>query len=300
MLPKTAKDREYEIKIKESKAVPKKAQKVLVTLYKWSLALVVGFLILFPLWWIFVSSITPSGELFSKPIKYWPENPTLESYSYLIKNADLLHKVWDTVLIVGLSIIIGMVVSVMAAYSFARFKSKGLSLAVAFLLGSMLIPDVVTARPLYDFLKQIQLYDTYTGLIILYISSIIPFSILILQSFLNDIPASIEEAALIDGCGFFQSLFYVTLPILKPALATVCIVNFILCLNNFFTPLFYSNGISVLSTAITQLPLRDNMYAIPWDLVSAMGFIIIFPIIIFVGIFQKQIMEGIMSGGVKG
>lgn len=300
MLPKTAKDRKYEIKIKESKVVPKKAQKVLVTLYKWSLALVVGFLILFPLWWIFVSSITPSGELFSKPIKYWPENPTLESYSYLIKNADLLQKVWDTVIIVGLSILIGMVVSLMAAFSFARFKSKGLSLAVAFLLGSMLIPDVVTARPLYDFLKQVQLYDTYTGLIILYISSIIPFSILILQSFLNDIPASIEEAALIDGCGFFQSLFYVTLPILKPALATVCIVNFILCLNNFFTPLFYSNGISVLSTAITQLPLRDNMYAIPWDLVSAMGFVIILPIIIFVGIFQKQIMEGIMSGGVKG
>lgn len=300
MLPKTTKDREYEIKVRESKAVPKKVQKVLVNLFKWSLALIVGFLILFPLWWIFVSSITPSGELFSKPIKYWPENPTLESYSYLIQNADLFQKVWDTILIVGLSIFIGMVVSLMAAFSFARFKSKGLSLAVAFLLGSMLIPDVVTARPLYDFLKQVQLYDTYTGLIILYISSIIPFSILILQSFLNDIPASIEEAALIDGCGFFQSLFYVTLPILKPALATVCIVNFILCLNNFFTPLFYSNGISVLSTAITQLPLRDNMYAIPWDLVSAMGFVIILPIIIFVGIFQKQIMEGIMSGGVKG
>ena len=82
--------------------------------------------------------------------------------------------------------------------------------------------------------------------------------------------------------------------------AFVCIVNFITCLNNFFTPLFYSNGISVLSTAITQLPLRDNMYAVPWDLVSAMGWIIILPILVFVAIFQKQIMEGIMAGGVKG
>lgn len=266
----------------------------------WTLALVVTFLILFPLWWIFISSITPSGELFSKPIKYWPVNPTLESYSYLIENVGLLAKSRDTIIIVGLSITIGMILSVMAAFSFARFKNKGLSLAVAFLLGSMLIPDVVTARPLYDFLRQVHLFDTYTGLIILYISGIIPFTILILQNFLSDIPVSIEESASIDGCGFLQSMFYVTLPLLRPAIATVCIVNFITCLNNFFTPLFYSNGISVLSTAITQLPLRDNMYAVPWDLVSSMGWIIILPIIIFVGIFQRQIMEGIMAGGVKG
>lgn len=278
----------------------KSARLFLLRCFKWALALLVAFIILFPLWWIFVSSITPSGELFSKPIKYWPDHPTLESYKYLIENVGLLKKIGDTAIIVGLSIVIGMIVSVAAAFSFARFKSKGLSLAIAFLLGSMLIPDVVTARPLYDFLRYVDLYDTYTGLIILYVSSILPFTILLLQNFLNDIPASIEEAAYIDGCGFFQSLFYVTLPLLRPALATVCIVNFILCLNNFFTPLFYSNGISVLSTAITQLPLRDNMYAIPWDLVSAMGFIIILPIIIFVAIFQKQIMEGIMAGGVKG
>lgn len=280
--------------------VPKISGLIMMRCFMWLLAAVVAFLILFPLWWIFISSITPSGELFSKPIKYWPAHPTLDSYRYLIENVGLLSKIWNTFIIVGLSILIGMIVSVTAAFSFARFRTKGLSIAVAFLLGSMLIPDVVTARPLYDFLRQVQLYDTYPGLIILYISGILPFTILILQNFLNDIPVSIEESAAIDGCGFFQSLFYVTLPLLRPAIATVCIVNFISCLNNFFTPLFYSNGISVLSTAITQLPLRDNMYAVPWDLVSAMGWIIILPIIIFVAIFQRQIMEGIMAGGVKG
>jgi multiple sugar transport system permease protein/trehalose/maltose transport system permease protein len=271
-----------------------------LTLLMWGLALIVAFLILFPLWWIFISSITPAGELFSKPIKYWPDHPTLASYRYLIENVGLLPKIWDTAIIVGLSILIGMIVSVMAAFSFARFRTRGLAVAAIFLLASMLIPDVVTARPLYDFLRSVHLYDTYTGLIILYISGILPFTILILQNYLNDIPVSIEESAAIDGCGFFKSLIYVTVPLLRPALATVCIVNFITCLNNFFTPLFYSNGISVLSTAITQLPLRDNMYAVPWDLVSAMGWIIILPIIVFVAIFQRQIMEGIMAGGVKG
>lgn len=98
---------------------------------------------------------------------------------------------------------------------------------------------------------------------------------------------------------FVQRLFRVVLPLMKPAIATVCIINFITCLNNFFTPLYYSNDIQVLSVAIVQLPLRDNMYGVPWDLVSAMGWIILLPIIIFVAIFEKQIMDGIMAGGVK-
>ncbi|MDR4949700.1 carbohydrate ABC transporter permease [Neobacillus cucumis] len=286
--------------VKDKVIMTRKSKTLLFSGFKWILALIVAFIILFPIWWIFESSITPAGELFSKPVKYFPEHPTLASYQYLIDNVGLLPKIRDTLIIVGATLIVSTVVSIMAAYGFARFKSKGLALAVSALLGSMLIPDVVTARPLYEFLQKVGLYDTYTGLIIVYTSGILPFTILILQNFLKDIPSTIEEAAAIDGCGFFQTMFFVILPLLRPAIATVCIVNFISCLNNFFTPLFYSNGISVLATAITQLPLRDNMYSIPWDLVSAMGFLIIFPIIIFVSIFQRQIMEGIIAGGVKG
>ena len=163
----------------------------------------------------------------------------------------------------------------------------------------MQIPEVVTARPLYEFMQKVKLYDTYPGLILLYISTVIPFMVLILRNFVGEIPISLEEAAAIDGASFSQRLFTIVLPLMKPAIATVCIINFITCLNNFFTPLFYSNGIQVLSVSIVQLPLRDNMYGVPWDLVSSMGWIILLPIIIFVAVFEKQIMDGIMAGGVK-
>ena len=159
--------------------------------------------------------------------------------------------------------------------------------------------EVVTARPLYEFMQKVKLYDTYQGLMILYISAVIPFTVLILRNFVGEIPVSLEEAASIDGASFIQRLFLIVLPLMKPAIATVSIINFINCLNNFFTPLYYSNGIQVLSVAIVQLPLRDNMYGVPWDLVSAMGWIILLPIIIFVAIFEKQIMDGIMAGGIK-
>lgn len=266
---------------------------------KWLLFLIVSFVILFPVYWIFISSITPAGELFKKPIDYLPDHPTLDSYKFLIENVGLLSKIGNTVLIVGSTLVIGTILCSMAAYGFSRFRSRWISIAFAFILATLLIPEVVTARPLYEFMKKVCLFDTYPGLILLYVSSVIPFTVLILSNFVGKIPISLEEAAAIDGANFMQRLFYIVLPLMKPAIATVCIINFINCLNNFFTPLYYSNGIQVLSVAIVQLPLRDNMYGVPWDLVSAMGWIILLPIIIFVAVFEKQIMDGIMAGGVK-
>lgn len=266
---------------------------------RWVLCALVSFVILFPVYWIFISSITPPGELFKMPIDYIPDHPTLDSYQFLIENVGLLGKVGNTVIIIGATLIIGTIICVMGAYAFARFKSRAVSMAFGFIIATMLIPEVVTARPLYEFMQKVKLFDTYPGLIILYISAIIPFTVLILRNFVGEIPVSLEEAASIDGATFSQRLFLIVLPLMKPAIATVCIINFITCLNNFFTPLYYSNGIQVLSVAIVQLPLRDNMYGVPWDLVSAMGWIILLPIIVFVAIFEKQIMDGIMAGGVK-
>ena len=261
---------------------------------------VVSFVILLPLYWIFISSITPSGELFQSPIDYLPDHPTLENYKYLIENVGLFQKVANTLIIVGLTIVISTVLCVLSAYAFARFpQSRAISLCFGFVIATMLIPDIVLARPLYTFWQSVKLYDPFSGLILLSISAVIPFTILILRNFVGEIPVALEEAAAIDGATFIQRIIYVIIPLMKPAIATVCIINFITCLNNFFTPLFFANNIQVLSVSIVQLPLRDNMYAVPWDLVSAMGWIILLPIIIFVAVFEKQIMEGIMAGGVK-
>ena len=199
----------------------------LITAGRWVLFAIVAFIILFPIYWIFISSITPSGELFKSPIDYLPDHPTLESYSFLIENVGLLAKIGNTVLIVGATLIIGTILCCMAAYGFARFTTKGISIAFAFVIATMLIPEVVTARPLYEFMRTVGLYDTYVGLIILYISAVIPFTVLILRNFVTEIPVSLEEAAAIDGANFIQRLFLVVLPLMHPAIATVCIITFL-------------------------------------------------------------------------
>lgn len=282
-----------------TRGISKIRRNLIGSLFRWSVFLVVAFIILWPVYWIFVSSITPPGELFTTPINYIPKNPTLDSYRFLMQNVGLLDKIGNTVLIVGLTIILSALICSMAAYAFASYSSRGIRLAFGFILATMLIPEVVTARPLYQFMRFVALYDTYLGLVILYLSTVIPFTVLILKNFVSDIPTSLEESAAIDGADFFQRLFKIVLPLMRPAIATVSIINFITCLNNFFTPLYYANNIQVLSVSIVQLPLRNNMYGVPWDLVSAMGWIILMPIILFIAIFERQIMDGIMAGSIK-
>lgn len=265
---------------------------------KWVVTLVVAFIILLPLYWIFISSITPTNELFTSPINYIPKNPTIAHYIRMFTQMNLGEKIGNTIIITVFSLIVSTAICLMGAYAFTRYQSKGLSLVYGAIVFSALIPGIVTARPLYDLMKQFGLVDTFPGLIILYTSALIPFTMLILGNFLGEIPISLDEAAEVDGANMKQKLFMITLPLMRPAVATILIINFITCLNDLFTPLFFSQKIEVLSVAITTIP-KETAYSMPWDLISTMGWIILFPIIIFVMIFEKQIMEGIMAGGVK-
>lgn len=275
-----------------------KTKKHLSSIFKWVLTAVVAFVILLPLYWIFISSVTPASELFSSPIKYIPAHPTIENYVRIFTKMNLGTKIINTTIITVFALLISTVICLMGAYAFTRYQSKGLSIAYGLIVGSALIPGIVTARPLYDLFKQFGLVDTYPGLIILYTSALIPFTMLILGNFLGEIPISLDEAAEVDGANMRQKLFMITLPLMRPAVATILIINFITCLNDLFTPLFFSQKLEVLSVAITTIP-RETSYSMPWDLISTVGWVILLPIIIFILIFEKQIMEGIMAGGVK-
>jgi multiple sugar transport system permease protein len=275
------------------------AQRIAAFSVRWGLTLIVSFIILFPLYWILISSFTPQQLAFKTPIDYFPDSFTFKNYMRLFTNLGIGEMASNTFIITIISLLLSIILGVIAAYAFARYEySKGISLTFKLLIFSAMIPPIVTARPLYDFMKSVNLVDTYTGLTILYTSSLLPFSVLILYNFVKQIPLSLEEAAHVDGANNMQILFKIVFPLMKPAVATISIINFIHCLNEFFIPLFFSHNIDLLSVGITSLP-RENEYELPWDLISAMGWFIILPIIIFVMIFEKNIMEGMMAGGVK-
>ena len=176
-----------------------KTKKVLAPIFKWGLILIVAFIILLPLLWIFTSSISPASELFSSPIHYLPKHPTLDNYIRIFTQMNLGEKILNTAIITVCSLILSTVICLMAAYAFTRYSGKGLTLVYAAIVASALIPGIVTARPLYDLMKRFGLVDTFPGLIIMYTSALIPFTMLILGNFLSEIPISLDEAAEIDG-----------------------------------------------------------------------------------------------------
>lgn len=272
--------------------------KVVTGIVRWTLTILICFIILFPLWWIFISSITPTSELYTTPINYIPLHPTFENYQRAVSDMGIWSKVKNTLIVTAFSLVGTIMFGMSAAYAFARFDRRGMKIAYMLLLFSSLIPGIVTARTAYDFFRSMQLVDTYVGLIILYISALLPFTVLIMMNFVQQVPYSIEEAAEVDGANFMQKLFLIILPLMMPAIATIAIINFISCLNDLFTPLFFANRIDMLSVGITTVP-RANTYDVPWDMISTIGCIIILPIIVFVLIFEEKIMEGIMAGGVK-
>lgn len=264
----------------------------------WIITIVVAFIILVPLYWIFNSSLKSSNDLFRTPIEWFGSNLTFDNYKRLFTQTNLFKQAKNTLIITAFTLVISTIVCTLGAYSFNRNKSKIVSISFAFIIFSSLIPPIVTARPLYDYLNSLKLVNTFPGLILLYSSSLVPFTTLVLKNFLDGIPVAIDEAAEIDGANTIQKIWFVILPIMKPAISTVCIINFISCLNEFFIPLIFSSNIELLSTGIATVP-RTNSYDVPWDLLSAMGCVILVPIIIFVVIFEKKILDGIMAGGIK-
>lgn len=264
----------------------------------WIVTIITALIILIPIYWIFNSSLKSTSDLFSTPIEWFGSSLTLNNYKRLFTQTNIIQQIKNTLIITSFTLLICTLFCTIGAYSFNRNKSRSVSLVFAFIIFSSLIPAIVTARPLYDYMNKLKLVNTFTGLIVLYTSSLIPFTTLVLKNFLDGIPVAIDEAAEIDGANTIQKLWFVIIPLMKPAISTVCIINFISCLNEFFIPLIFSSNIELLSTGIATVP-RTNSYDVPWDLLSAMGCVILIPIIIFVVLFEKKILDGIMAGGIK-
>ena len=265
----------------------------------WILTFAVGFIIMWPVYWIIKSSFTQQVDLFKSPIEYRPIHLTLDNYRQLFQADGLTEYLKGTVIITAVSLILSVFLCALAGYGFARCQTKGLNAAFAFIMFSTMIPGTVTVIPLMTLWRHLGLSDTFGGLVILYFSILIPFSTIMYSGFISQIPSSLEEAARIDGATMAGAFVRIILPLLKPIMATLCIINFITCLNEFFTPLmFTTKNVKVMSLLMSSIP-KMNQYQMPWGAISAAGCMMLLPAILFIVCFEKNIMGGLMMGSIK-
>jgi len=193
-------------------------------------------------------------------------------------------------------------VSVLAAYAFARIRFPGSNFLLLALLLSGLLPSIATIIPLFQMFQSLNLLDSLQGLLILLVNLLLPTSVWLLTSFIRQIPLELEEAARVDGATFPTLLWRIVLPVLRPVLATLFLINFITAWDEFFIPLVFSrsSATSTLTLGITQAAVDPQFQSVVWGNEAAMGLIVIAPVFIMSIAFQKQIVEGLMAGALKG
>jgi ABC-type glycerol-3-phosphate transport system permease component len=268
-------------------------------LWLWAATIFVCFIILWPVYWIVKSSFTEATKLYQMPVQYLPVNLSVESYKTLFSSASMSTYVSHTLIVTVSTLLVSVFLCALAGYAFARIKSKGITLVFGFLILSSMIPGTVTVIPLMILWRSLALADSFHGVVLLYFSGVIPFSTIMYATFIGQIPPSLEEAAMIDGTSVFGAFIRIVFPLLKPIIATLCIINAIACINEFFIPLiFTSKNLKIMSTILFVIP-RANEFQMPWDTISAAGCLMLLPSIIIVVVFEKNILNGLMMGSIK-
>jgi ABC-type glycerol-3-phosphate transport system permease component len=260
------------------------------------------FTIIFPFYWIMLSSFTPKYELFTVPPRYWFSIFTLENYQTLANSMPLLRYFINSLLFAAGSSFISVAAAFLASYALARLQFRGANFIFIAFVMSIALPQVGGLVPLFEVFKTTNLINTYHGLVILMSSLVLPFTVWILVPFLRQIPYEIEEAAIIDGARLPQLFWFIILPIMRPALATMAIINFIIAWNELVYPLvFATSGTNkTLSVGLVELAVQPTAGGgRPWDLLSALSMVMIVPVLFLVLLFQRMIVSGLTRGAVK-
>lgn len=260
------------------------------------------FVVLLPCYWIFISSFTPKYQMFSIPPRWLPSDLTLENYVNLANNIPFFRYYLNSLILAFGSSLLSVALAFLAAYALARVRFRGSNLIFLVFIVSIAIPQIGTLVPLFELYKMVGLINSREGIILLMSSLILPFTVWTLVSFIKQLPEEVEEAARIDGANLIQLLVQVVVPVVRPAIGTMIIINFIIAWNELLYPLVFatSTATKTLSVGLVELAVDPSMGAgRPWDLMSALSVSMIIPVLLVVLFFQRLIVSGLTKGALK-
>ncbi|WP_312112418.1 carbohydrate ABC transporter permease [Brevibacillus reuszeri] len=253
---------------------------------------------LYPIVLMIASSFKTNMQIFESPLSLLPEAFSLDTYKRLWEVVPFADFLMNSIFVSVMSVLLITIFSAMAAFYLARFSYKWTGVLYFFFLLGLMIPIKLGILPLFILMKNLGLLGSLWSLIMIYTASGIPISVFILTGFFRTLPVELEEAARIDGCNHFQVFWRVLLPLIRPALGTVVIINFIHAWNDFFFPLIFIQT-DALKTIPVGMMVLFGEYETDWSLLFAGLTLSALPMI---GVFlmaSKQFMEGLTAGAVK-
>ncbi|MBZ9860250.1 carbohydrate ABC transporter permease [Mesorhizobium sp. CA12] len=264
------------------------------------LALVVTVaLTVFPLVWLFLTSIRSSADIFSVPVHIMPETATLTQYVAVFAQYDTMGYVWNTVIVSVATVILVHLLAIPCAYALSRFRMPGAMLIFGLLLIMRMIPVIALAIPLFAVFAAMGLLDTVWALILSHTAAKLPVAIWLLLGFIQDVPKEIEEAAQSDGAGTVRTLVQIVAPLIAPGIGASAVITFLFTWNDLLLALTLTS-----SKAAQTLPVGltnfVSQFGIDWGAMSAAGVLMVIPTLVFVWFAQGLLVKGLTTGAVRG
>jgi ABC-type glycerol-3-phosphate transport system permease component len=254
-------------------------------------------LMLTPIIWIFLGSIKPEPDIMSG--NPWPTRVTFDHYVAIWNKEGFLSALRNS-LIVGLVVaLVTTLLAAPAAYSLSRFTYPGRELFSLLILGTQTLPAVAILVPLVVIVRQLGLTNTLTALMFIHLALGLPIAVWMLKGYIDAIPRDLEEAAMTDGCGRFGAMVRIVLPLISPALIAVGTFAFVLSWGEFVIALAVVSKAEVRTLPLALQSLFDP-YQFSWGDVMAGGVVIALPAVILFFIFRRQLVGGLLAGGIKG
>jgi len=253
--------------------------------------------VMFPIYWVVVSSFKPKAEWYAIPPVFIPSEYHFENYSAVVKQYS--KNIKNSLIIASVSTICALMIGSLAAYSLSRFSYKAKNHLEFWILSTRMIPPVVFAIPLFRFMFKLGLLDTYLSMILLHTMFNLAFVVWLMKGFFAEIPKEIEESARVDGCSRFSVYWRITLPLSATGLLVVGVLCFIFSWNEFlFAVIFSRDRVATITVALATC-VRDATYGIRLGWLSALLIFSLAPVMLITVVFRKHLVRGLTFGALK-
>lgn len=259
---------------------------------------VFSFTCIFPMVWILYSSFKDQAEFMQSSVAL-PDAIDLTNYISVFTQTEMGLYMLNSARNTLISVAVIVIISFLAAYVLARYRFKGRGILYNYFIMGMLIPIHALLVPMYIQLRQVNLINHWYTLLFPYIAFGLPISIMLIESYISAVPRELEEAAAIDGCSFFRTLFQIVFPLTTPILSTVAIMQFFSVWNEFSFALILVNS-DTLRTVPVGLTMFKSAYTVDYPRMMAGIMVTTMPVMILYFIFSKRVIEGMVAGAVKG
>lgn len=278
-----------------------KRQELGLNIIKYVALFIILLFLLFPLYWVLMTSFKTNMEAYRSVPTFIPAEPTVQSYINLFtKNNDFFVYYKNNFIVSGATALITTVLAILSGYALSRFHFRWNAWVTAALLSSQMFPVVSRMISLYDLMNKMHLINTHPGLIFALTAAMLPFTVMLMSSFFDGVPREVEEAAYVDGASRLQVLWRIVTPLVKPGMLAVAIYAFLMTWDDYLhaVTLIQNDALRTMSAGVAMRYLGELSY--DWSLINTISIVGTLPMLILFFFFQKYMVKGLVAGAVKG